>query len=134
MAARATPKTLARKRSKGYAPRIVAAGTYATTSDDEDVIFVKESGTHTAFLLFLRVYLLTMSRRSSREAQAIAALGGSAARQGVSPIKSPVVPVIDARLRISSSKVRPLLYAAHQVLPDIVPSLRGLPAVGTILP
>ena len=39
MAARATtPQTLARKRSKGYAPRIVAAGTYATTSDDEEVI------------------------------------------------------------------------------------------------
>ena len=56
MAARAsTPQTLARKRSKGYAPRIVAAGTYATTSDDEDVIFVTESGTHTAFLQLLRV-------------------------------------------------------------------------------
>ena len=80
MAARAsTPQTLALKRSKGYAPR--------TTSDDEDVIFVKEIGAHTAYLLFLRVYLLTMSRHS--EAQAFAGLGGSAARQGVSTHQIP---------------------------------------------
>ena len=138
MAARAsTPQTLVRKRSKGYAPRIVAAGTYATTSDDEDVIFVKEIGAHTAYLLFLRVYLLTMSRRSSRATVKRKLSPPSAAPPPAKvspPIKSPVVPVIDARLRISSSKVRPLLYAAHQVLPDIVSSLRGLPAVGTILP
>ena len=46
MAARAsTPQTLARKRSKGYAPRIVAAGTYPTTSDDDDdVIVINETG------------------------------------------------------------------------------------------
>ena len=78
MAARAsTPQTLERKRNKGYAPR-------DDEDNDEDVIFVKESGTHTAYLLFLRVYLLTMSRRSCREAQSIGGLGGSAARQGVS--------------------------------------------------
>ena len=60
MAARAsTPQTLARKRSKGYAPRIVAARMYATTSDDEDVIFVNEIGAHTAYLLFLRIYTQT---------------------------------------------------------------------------
>ena len=49
MAARArasTPQTLARKRSKGYAPCIVAAGTYPTTSDDEEleVIVINETG------------------------------------------------------------------------------------------
>ena len=82
MAARATPKTLARKRSKGYAPR-------NDEDEDDDVIFVKEIGAHTADLLFLRVYLLTVSRRSCREAQAIAGLGGSAARQGVSAHQIP---------------------------------------------
>ena len=48
MAARArasTPQTLARKRSKGYAPRLVATGTYS--SDYEDVIIVNETGSHT---------------------------------------------------------------------------------------
>ena len=40
MAARATPKTLARKRSKGYAPRY-------DEDEDDDVIFVKEIGAHT---------------------------------------------------------------------------------------
>ena len=78
MAARATPKTLARKRSKGYAaPR-------DDEDEDDDVIFVKEIGAHTADLLFLWVYPLTVSRGSLREAQAIAGLGGSAALQGVS--------------------------------------------------
>ena len=79
MAARATAKKLARKRSKGYAPR-------DDEDEDDDVIFVKEIGAHTADsdILFLRVYLLTVSRRSLREAQAIAGLGGSAPRQGVS--------------------------------------------------
>ena len=75
MAARATPKSLARKRSKGYAPR--------DDEDEDDVIFVKETK-GTADLFFLWVYLLTVSRRSLREAQAIAGLGGSAPRQGVS--------------------------------------------------
>ena len=77
MAARATAKKLARKRSKGYAPR-------DDEDEDDDVIFVKEIGAHTADLLFLWVYPLTVSRRSLREAQAIAGLGGSAPRQGVS--------------------------------------------------
>ena len=48
MAARArasTPQTLARKRSKGYAPRKVAAGTYAKSSEDEDVTILHETGT-----------------------------------------------------------------------------------------
>ena len=50
MAARAsTPQTLARKRSKGYAPRIVAAGTYATTSDDEEVTVINETDAPPAF-------------------------------------------------------------------------------------
>ena len=40
MAARATPTTLARKRSKGYAPR-------DDEDEDDDVIFVKEIGAHT---------------------------------------------------------------------------------------
>ena len=40
MAARATPKTLARKRSKGYPPR-------DDEDEDDDVIFVKEIGAHT---------------------------------------------------------------------------------------
>ena len=75
MAARATAKKLARKRTKGYAPR--------DDEDEDDVIFVKETK-GTADLLFLWVYLLTVSRRSLREAQAIAGLGGSAPRQGVS--------------------------------------------------
>ena len=76
MAARATAKKLARKRSKGYAPR-------DDEDEDDDVIFVKETK-GTADLLLLWVYLLTVSRRSLREAQAIAGLGGSAPRQGVS--------------------------------------------------
>ena len=42
-AARATPKTLARKRSKGYAPR-------DDEDEDDDVIFVKEIGAHKADL------------------------------------------------------------------------------------
>ena len=43
MAARArtsTPQTLARKRSKGYAPRLVAIGKYP--SDDEEVIVIDD--------------------------------------------------------------------------------------------
>ena len=54
MAARArssTPQTLARKWSKGYAPRIVAAGTYATSSEDklEEVTVLNETGAPPAF-------------------------------------------------------------------------------------
>ena len=44
-----TPQTLARKRSKGYAPRIVATGTYSTTSDDEEVTVLNEKGAPPAF-------------------------------------------------------------------------------------
>ena len=53
MAARArasTPQTLASKQSKGsckqaeQAPRIVAAGTHATSSEDEDVTVLNETG------------------------------------------------------------------------------------------
>ena len=41
MAARtSTPQTLARKRSKGYAPRLVAIGKYP--SDDEEVIVIDD--------------------------------------------------------------------------------------------
>ena len=45
MAARArtfTPQTLARKRSKGYAPRLVAIGKYP--SDDEAVTVLNKTG------------------------------------------------------------------------------------------
>ena len=43
MAARtSTPQTLVRKRSKGYAPRLVAIGKYP--SDDEEVIVIDETG------------------------------------------------------------------------------------------
>ena len=47
------------------------------------------------------------------------------------PIKLPV-PVIDARLRISFSKVPPLLSAVLLVSPDIIASRGGLLGVGTI--
>jgi hypothetical protein len=41
MAARtSTPQTLVRKRSKGYAPRLVAIGKYP--SDDEEVIVIDD--------------------------------------------------------------------------------------------
>ena len=41
MAARTfTPQTLVRKRSKGYAPRLVAIGKYP--SDDEEVIVIDD--------------------------------------------------------------------------------------------
>ena len=45
MAARArtsTPQTFARKRSKGYAPRLVAIGKYP--SNDEEVTVLNETG------------------------------------------------------------------------------------------
>ena len=43
MAARtSTPQTLVRKRSKGYAPRLVAIGKYP--SDDEEVTVIDEPG------------------------------------------------------------------------------------------
>ena len=55
MAARAsTPQTFARKRSKGYALRIVAGGLYDTSSEDEEVIVQNETG---APLAFHSVYL-----------------------------------------------------------------------------
>ena len=47
MAARArtsTPQTLARKRSKGYAQRLVAIGKYP--SNDEEVTVLNETGAH----------------------------------------------------------------------------------------
>ena len=48
MAARAstsTPQTLARKKSKGYAPRLVAMGYGKDPSDDdEDVTFLIKTG------------------------------------------------------------------------------------------
>ena len=47
-----TPQTLARKRSKGcavYAPRTVAAGPSATSSDDEEVTVLNETGAPPAF-------------------------------------------------------------------------------------
>ena len=52
MAARArasTPQTLARKRSKGYALRTVAARPSATSSYDEDVTVLNETGAPPAF-------------------------------------------------------------------------------------
>ena len=52
MAARArasTRQTLARKRSKGYAQRMVAAGTYATLSEDDEVTVLNETGAPAAF-------------------------------------------------------------------------------------
>ena len=94
MAARAsTPQTLARKRSKGYAPRILAAGTYPTTSDDEKVIVINETGAPPAGNS-RRISPLTMPRRrqgargAGRCAQEqaehpIAAIGGAAPCQGV---------------------------------------------------
>ena len=47
MAARAstsTPQTLARKKSKGYAPRIVAMGYGKYPSDDEEVTVLNKTG------------------------------------------------------------------------------------------
>ena len=126
MVARAsTPQTLARKRSKGYAPHIVAAGTYATTCDDEEVTVINETGAPPAGIS-RRISPLTLSRRAgkARDAPAVhAALKSkpsilsqpSAAQPPAKvspPLKSPV-PVIDARLRISSSKVPPLISALH---------------------
>ena len=43
-ASASTPQTLARKRSKGYAPRTVAARPSATSSDDEQVTVLNETG------------------------------------------------------------------------------------------
>ena len=124
MAARAsTPQTLARKRSKGYAPRIVAAGTYPTTSDDEEVIVINETGAPPAGIS-RRISPLTMPRRAgkARGAPAVALKSKPSILSPPSaapppakvspPLKSPV-PVIDARLRISCSKVPPLLSALH---------------------
>ena len=95
MAARAsTPQTLARKRSKGYAPRIVAAGTYPTTSDDEEVIVINETDAPPAGIS-RRMSPLTMTRRAGKGARGagrcaqeqaehpIATLGGAAPCQGV---------------------------------------------------
>ena len=119
-AARAsTPQTLARKRSKGYAPRILAAGTYATTSDDEEVIVINETGAPPAGIS-LRISPLTMPRRAgkARGAPAVALkrkpsiLSPPSAAPPPAKVSPPLksqVPVIDARLRISCSKVPPLL-------------------------
>ena len=44
-----TPQTLARKRSKGYAPRTVAARPSATSSNDEEVTVLNKTGAPPAF-------------------------------------------------------------------------------------
>ena len=84
-----TPQTLERKQSKGYAQRLVAAGTYPTTSDDEEVIVINETGAPPAGIS-RRISPRTMSRArgagSCAQQQAehtIAALGGAAPCQGV---------------------------------------------------
>ena len=125
MAARAsTPQTLERKRSKGYAPRIVAAETYPTTSDDEEVIVISETGAPPACARLRRISPLTMPRRAGkarwapafalkRKPSILSPPSAAPPPAKVSPpLKSPV-PVIDARLRISCSKVPPLLSALH---------------------
>ena len=120
-----TPQTLERKRSKGYAPRIVAAGAYPTTSDDEEleVIVINETGAPPAGIS-QRISPLTMPRRAgkARGPPAVALKSKPSILSPPSaapppakvspPLKSPV-PVIDARLRISCSKVPPLLSALH---------------------
>ena len=144
MASRArasTPQTLERKRSRGYASRIGATGTY---SSDDDVIIVNETGSVRKPFVSQDISSLTLSRRTpvavkhkhkTHKTYTLSPASAAPLPAKVSPpIKSPVVPVIDARLRISSSKVQPILYAAHQVTPDIVSSLWGLLGVGTIRP
>ena len=124
MAARAsTPQTLARKRNKGHALRIVATGTYPTTSEVEEVTVLNETGAPPAGVS-RRISPLTLSRRAgkARGAQAVALKSKPSILSPPSaapppamvspPLKSPVQ-VIDARLHISSSKVPPLLSALH---------------------
>ena len=118
-----TVKTLERTRSKGYAPRIVAAGTYPTTSYDEEVIVINETGAQPAGIS-QRISPLTMPRLAgkARGAPAVALKSKQSILSPPSaapppakvspPLKSPV-PVIDARLRISCSKVPPLISALH---------------------
>ena len=96
MAARArpsTPKTLERKRSKGYAPRLDALAASAR-----------------------RIFPLTLSRRAgpARGAPKSKPLSPALPAPRPAKVKPPIklpVPVIDARLRISFSKVPPLLFA-----------------------
>ena len=99
MAARATPKTLARKRSKGYAPR-------DDEDEDDDVIFVKEIGAHSRYIFCPCPAAVAVKRKLLPASEAPPPAKVSP------PIKFPVVPDIDPRLRISSSKVQAFLGAA----------------------
>ena len=61
-ASMSTPQTLARKRSKGYAPRIAAGGLDTTSSGDEEGTAVNDTG---ARFVSLRISSLTQSRRAT---------------------------------------------------------------------
>ena len=73
MAARArasTPQTLARKRIKDYAPRTVAAGPSATSSDDKEVTVLNETGAPPAshgVYLHCRCHAAQASRAARRQ-------------------------------------------------------------------
>ena len=84
-----------------------------------------------------REFPLTLSRRAGPDRGAPKSKPLSPALPAPPPakVKPPIklpVPVIDARLRISFSKVPPLLSAVLLVSPDIIASRGGLLGVGTI--
>ena len=131
-----TLQTLARKRSKGRAPRIVAGGLDTTLSEDEQGTVLNETGAPLARVVSRRISSLTQSRRAPvalKDKQCTLSPASSAPPPAkVSPPLK--LPVIDARLLISSSKVRPILSGSREVPLDIFFSLLALPGVGTIPP
>ena len=60
-----TPQTLARKRSKGYAKRIVAGGLDATSSEDEEVTVLNETGAPLAFCFAADIFTDAVMQRTS---------------------------------------------------------------------
>ena len=130
-----TPQTLARKWSKGYAPRIVAGRPDTTTSEDEHGTAVNETG---ACFVPRSISSMMHSRRAKvalnlkgKPRKVTPALAAPPPAKVSRQIK---LPVIDAKLLISSSKVQPLLSNLHEVPCDILSSVLALLGVGTILP